>query len=144
MSEDEIRNEVINKNSEIKEIDKSLHKVCKSICKIIYQNNFATGFLIKLYKEETELFCLMTNQHVITKEMIDSNEIIDVNYNYEDKWIKIKLDAHQRFIKYDLEMDITIVEIIPDDKIKEKYFLLPNLNQKNCINEDIYIMQNLG
>ena len=141
MSENEIRNEVLNKNSEIKEIDISLHEVCKSICKIMYKNQFGTGFLIKLYKDEKELYCLMTNEHVITKDIIDSNEIIDVNYYFEKKWIKIKLDNTKRFIKYDLVMDITIIEIIPDDKIKEKYFLLPNINKVNHINEDIYIVQ---
>ena len=41
----------------------------------------------------------------------------------------------------DLKMDITIIQIIPDDKIKEKYFLLPNLNEINYINLDIYIVQ---
>ena len=141
MSDDEIRKEVINKTSEIKEIDKSLNKVCKSICKIIYKNQFATGFFIKLFKEEKELYCLMTNEHVIRKEMIETNENIDVYYDYEDKWIKIKLDINKRNIIYDLEKDIVIIEIIPDDKIKEKYFLLPNIIDKNYINEDIYIVQ---
>ena len=75
--------------------------------------------------------------------MVESNEFIDVYYNYEDKWIKIKLDKIQRLIKYDLEKDFTIIEIIPNDKIKEKYFLLPDIkqNQMTYINEDIYIVQ---
>ena len=135
MSEEEEINEVIYKNSEIKEIDKSLNKVCKSICKIIFKNRFATGFLIKLFIKEKELYCLITNQHVIEKEMVESNEFIDVYYNYEDKWIKIKLDKIQRLIKYDLEKDFTIIEIIPNDKIKEKYFLLPDIKQKS---NDLY------
>ena len=50
----------------------------------------------------------MTNEHVIKKDMIESKEIIDVNYDFEDKWIKIKLDIDERFIKYDQQMDITI------------------------------------
>ena len=137
----EIKNEVLNKLSDLKKIDINLHDVLKSICKIKYKNSYGTGFLIKFFKDEKELYCLMTNEHVIKKQMIELNEIIDVNYNFEKKWIKIKLDINQRFIKYDLKMDITIIQIIPDDKIKEKYFLLPNLNEINYINLDIYIVQ---
>ena len=121
------RNEVETKNSEIKKIDLNLLEVLKSVCKIIYQNQVGTGFFIKLYKGDKELLCLMTNEHVIRKEMIESKEIIDVKYNYEKKWMKIKLDEKERFILYNKEMDITIVEI--KDKIKDKYFLLPNINK---------------
>ena len=74
------RNEVKNKDKPIKEVDLSLYKVIKSVCKIIYENKVGTGFLIKLYKDEKELNCLMSNQHVITKEMIELNKIIDINY----------------------------------------------------------------
>ena len=38
-------------------------------------------------------------------------------------------------------MDFTIVEMIADDKIKDKYFLLPNINNIDYINKDIYIVQ---
>ena len=134
-------NEVETKNSEIKEIDLNLNVVCKSICKIIHKNRYGTGFFIKLYKDEKELLCLMTNEHVINKDMIESKEIIDVKYNCEKKWIKIKLDEKERFIKYNKEMDFSIIEIIKDDEIKKKYFLLPNLNNIDYKNKDIYIVQ---
>ena len=139
MQPDDRVNEVETANSEIKEVDLNLNEVCKSICKIIYKNKFGTGFFIKLYMEEKELLCLMTNEHVIEKDMIESKEIIDVKYNCEKKWIKIKLDEKKRFIKYNKEMDFTIVEMITDDKIKDKYFLLPNINNIDYINKDIYI-----
>jgi len=141
MQPDDRVNEVETANSEIKEVDLNLNEVCKSICKIIYKNKFGTGFFIKLYMEEKELLCLMTNEHVIEKDMIESKEIIDVKYNCEKKWIKIKLDEKKRFIKYNKEMDFTIVEMIADDKIKDKYFLLPNINNIDYINKDIYIVQ---
>ena len=57
--------------------------------------------------------------------MIESKEIINIKYNYGDKWIQIKLDEKERYIKYDKDIDITFVEI--KDKIKEKYYLLPNI-----------------
>ena len=140
MEINERQNEVEIKSSEIKEIDIHLHEVLKSVCKIIYKNKYGTGFFIKLYKEEKELFCLMTNEHVITKEMIESKEIINIKYNYEKKWIKIKLDSESRFILYNKEVDITIIEI--KDKIREKYFLLPNISSNiDYINKEIYIVQ---
>jgi hypothetical protein len=138
---EERKNEVETKNSEIKKIDLNLHEVLKSVCKIIYKNEFGTGFFIKLFKDDKELLCLMTNEHVIRKEMIESNEIIDIKYNYEKKWMKIKLDEKERYILYNKEMDITIIEIISNDKIKDKYFLLPNINNIDYINKDIYIVQ---
>ena len=75
----------------------------------------------------------MTCYQVITKEMVDSIELINVKYNYEKKWFQIKLDNTERFIKHDKDMDITVIEIIPSDKIKEKYFLFPNLNNNDLI-----------
>ena len=133
------KNEVKTKKSEIKEIDLNLHKVIKSICKISYGNKCATGFLIKLYKDEKELYCLMTNEHVIKKKMIDSKEIINVKYNYENKWIQIKLDSNKRFITHNSTLDFTIIEV--RELINEKYFLFPNMNNINYINKRIYIPQ---
>ena len=133
--------EVETKNSAIKIIDVSIHEVCKSICKITYKDKIATGFFIKLFKNQKELLCLMTCYQVIPKEMVDSTELINVKYNYEKKWFQIKLDNTERFIKHDKDMDITVIEIIPSDKIKEKYFLFPNLNNNDLILKNIFIPQ---
>ena len=83
----------------------------------------------------------MSNQHVIRKEMIESKKIIDIKYNFEKKWIKIKLDEKQRYIKYNEEMDITILEIKPQDEIKKNYFLIPNINNIDYKDKEIYIIQ---
>ena len=117
MLKNERKNQIEIDDQPIKEIDICLHKVCKSICKIQCKNWTWTGFLIKLYKEEKELFCLMTNEHVVTKEMIEKKETINIKYNYEKKWIKIKLDEKERFIKYNEEMDFSIIEMVAGDKI---------------------------
>ena len=132
-------NEVETKNSEIKEVDISLTKVVKSICKITYSNKCGTGFLIKLYRDGKELFCLMTNHHVITKELVDSKEMINVKYNYENNWVQINLDTNERSIKYDQTFDFTIIDV--GDLIKQKYFLFPNINNIDYINQKIYIPQ---
>ena len=134
-------NETLIKDSIIEKVDINLYEVYKSICKIIYKKEFGTGFFIKLYLEGKELLCLMTNHHVIRKEMIEENELIDVYYNLEKNQLKIKLDQKERFILYNTKMDITLIEIIPDDKIKAKFFLLPNLENVDYINKKIFIVQ---
>ena len=92
MEKNERINQVKTNTSEIKIIDLHLVEVCKSICKITCKNKFGTGFFIKLHIDDKKLFCLMTNHHVVTKEMIDSNDVIDVRYNLEKDLEKIKLD----------------------------------------------------
>ena len=53
----------------------------------------------------------MTNHHVITKELVDSKEMINVKYNFENKWVQIKLDTNERYIKYDPTLDFTIIDV---------------------------------
>ena len=113
--------------------------MAKSICKISYGNECGTGFLIRLFKDGKELYCLMSNEHVIKKAMIDSKETINVDYKFETKLIQIKLDSKERFIIYDPTLDFTVVEV--GDLIKQKYFLLPNIHNIDYINQKIYIPQ---
>ena len=54
----------------------------------------------------------MTNHHVITKELVDSKEMINVKYNYESKLVQINLDTNERFIISDPTLDFTIIELI--------------------------------
>ena len=53
-------------------IDPSILDALKSLCKISIPtiNRASSGFMIKLVKNQEEFFCLVTNEHVITKEMI--------------------------------------------------------------------------
>ena len=117
-----------------------LSKMGKSICKIIYKKNIlGTGFLIRFYKKGKELFCFMANEHIIIKEMIESKEIIHIYYDEDKKMIKLILDEKERYIVYNKEMDITIIEI--KDFINEKdYFLYPKINDDlNYLNKDVFM-----
>jgi len=133
------------KENPIQEIDLNVHEVMKSVCKISYQIGkkvvYGTGFFIKLYKGQEELLCLLTNEHVIPEYLIESKMIINVYYNSEKNWIKIQLDKDKRFIKYNSKIDATIIGIIPEDKIKPKYFLIPNTTTTDLINKEVYIVQ---
>ena len=147
-----MKEKIISKKAEkdhsiLEEIDESLHKVCKSICKISYYDKelkgiiFGSGFFIKLYKDGKDFLCLMTNYHVITKEIIQAKTIINIKYKYEKELIQIKLDEKKRLIKNNKYLDFAIIEIKHEDKVKDKYFLIPNLKDKNFINENIIIVQ---
>ena len=82
---DRRKNEVLTKDSNIRPINSCLYDVCPSICKIIFSNTIGTGFFIKLYKSDKQLFLLMTNEHIITKDMIKKKEEIEVYYNNQKK-----------------------------------------------------------
>ena len=145
---DERKNEVLIKDSKMKSVDSCLLEVCPSICKINFSNTTGTGFLIKLYKNDIPFFSLMTNEHIITKNMIEKKEEIEVFYNNQKKRIKISLNGDERFIKSfkDISIDCTIVEILKEDNINEDYFLLPNIdfkdyNYNELKNKHIYIVQ---
>ena len=107
---------------------KSLLIISKSICKIIVSSNkLASGFFLLLYKNEEPFFCLITNEHVVTKKMIEDKDTIEVYFNIETNILDIKLNSEERIIKNFTEfgMDTTVIEILPSDKIPKYYFLLP-------------------
>ena len=129
------------------EINQCVFKVSKSICKIILSNKMGTGFLIKLFRGNEPFYCLMTNQHIITKEMIESKETIEILYDIQYKRKEIILDKDERFIKdyLFLNIDAVIIEILDKEDINEDYFLLPDLGYingyDNYRNKKIYIPQ---
>ena len=136
--------------SEINKIDNSiynLYKVCKSVCKIRISNRTGSGFLIKLFRENNPFYCLITNEHVIKKDEIDSNKKIEIYFDNQSEIREIELNKDKRFIRDYLYMNIDaiVIEIIKEDNINENYFLLPNLEYINgyniFINKGIYIPQ---
>ena len=89
----------------------------------------------------------MTCQYIITNEIIEKKKTIEIYYDNQKKRIKIKLNKNKRFIKnfLDLNIDCTIVEILPNDNVNEDYFLLPNIDYSNNFDDlkkkKIYIPQ---
>ena len=103
------------------------------ICKIyIDGKNVGTGFFCYLQDQNTKqgMSVMITNNHVLDDNYYNNNKEIKIEINkvYKD----IKLDSKRK--KYtDKTYDITIIEIIPKDKIKsfleidERIYLLdPN------------------
>ena len=68
------------------QLDMNLYEICQSICQINDANTntklLGLGFLIKLEIEKYSTFWLMTN---IKKEIIESNESLDIYYNIRKK-----------------------------------------------------------
>ena len=89
----------------------------------------------------------MTNEHVVTKSMIENENTIKVYYDNEKKKIEIKLNPNERIIEIFtyLDIDLSVVEILFKDGISTQFFLLPSIDYKNnydeLINENIDIIQ---
>ena len=140
-------------NKEISKIPKSLNKeilhisiftpknifhVSRSICKIKTSETLGSGFLIKFFKDEEDYFhCLMSCEHVLKKELIERKEKICFYYDNENKNKEIILDKTKRFIKAfdEIKIDATVVEILPIDNIHDDYFLMPEIDFMNHLNE---------
>jgi len=88
-----------------------------------------TGFFLCFYLDQELFYCLMTNEDVITKYKINSNNnnntIYIRSYDSEFKEVNIKLGEKERYINTftKIHLDITVVEILDKDKISKDYFL---------------------
>ena len=139
-------NEVLRNGSHIEPVDSFLFDTCKSVCKIITSTQIGSGFLIKLFKGNSPFNCLITCEHVITDDIIKSEEI-DIFYNNQRNKFSIDLKKEKRFIQYYtiIEVDAISVEILPKDNIPDYFFLLSNLDYKfdfiNLKNTEICILQ---
>ena len=139
--------ESINPDNPLQKL-KPIAKPSKSVCKLIVPpNQLGSGFLIKFFKGEEPFYCLMTNEHVVTKKMVEHKITIDVYYDSEDKNKEIILNSNERFIKdfKDITIDAILIEILPKDNISNDYFLLPQKdymdNYDKFIGKEITIIQ---
>ena len=58
-------------------------KIVNSMCKIKCENNIGTGFLFKTKKGKNDFYCLVTCEHVITKDMIEKKKTIYIENSYK-------------------------------------------------------------
>ena len=143
--EDIIKDE-IKLDNPIDPIDKTM-KVAKGTVKIELSNDkgLASGFFLQLKRNNKNFYCLMTNAHVVNEDMIKNKEKIKIKYDIEEKELNLELNEEERIINClkDFGYDISIIEIIPKDEIKDKtYFLEPNTDDyNNFIEKEIQIIQ---
>ena len=152
-----LNDRAVNPKQPLKKLDKFIAFASKSLCLIDYKNKFGSGFLLKLFKGNQDFYVLMTCEHVITREMIQKRETINFYYDsIEYKTKQIELDPDKRFIQdfkqlyefdksIDINIDATIIQILPGDNIPKEYFLQVHEeyinNLDNLKNKDISIIQ---
>lgn len=134
--------------------NKSLNKLEKCIRRIIINNKiYGSGFLMALEKGDSPFYCLITNEHVISEDLIENEAEIIILYTEKEK-LKIKLNKKERFIRnygY-LGIDATVIQIFPDKKeIKKKFFfknnnleILAKNNYEILKNKNVHILQYPG
>ena len=134
MEDNEIIDEAFVNNNRIHVIPNNIQLISKGTVKIQINTKIASGFFLKIKRDNKPFHCLITNQHVITKDMVDNKEAITIIYDNENKVLKLRLDIKKRIIvcfKDFYYLDITLVEIIKDDKIKDEFYLLPDVDHNN-------------
>mgnify|MGYP002624576823 CR=1 FL=1 len=81
--------------------------------------------------------CLITNMPLIEDKNNEEKNIIEFINNNKDI-LKLDLEKDKRFIytfKGELAIDITMIEILPNDKVPEDLFLEPDLDYRDNYNE---------
>ena len=128
---------------------KIVDKISDTIVRIELGKKISTGFFMKIQLEKKMHNFLLTCAHSIPQKNIDSKSTIQIFYEENKKGKKqetekqIKLDSEKRFMKSfknlnnEVNLDVTIIEIIPEDSIPEDKYLYPDLNYKNGY--DLYI-----
>ena len=144
-------NEAFQPGSELIRLEPIL-KIFKSICKIKTNNGSASGFLIKFPPKYNPFYCLMSNEHVIRRKMIENGEKIIIHFDNRSESREIVLGNNRIIKEFNINekqsIDATIVEILPDDKIGKEYFLEADFDYMDNFNElkskEIVIVQYPG
>ena len=134
----------------MKRINKKLNsfEIEKSICFIQKFDLRATGFFLKIEYNSKPLYMLVTAHHAIPYPLVDDEKNIQIiiGNDSEKQIINITLDCAERKILCLKDKDITAVEILDKDKIKEKVKFLNYdsecnyTNYMNYLNIEIFIM----
>ena len=89
-----------------------------SICKIITDNIYGTGFfcIIPFPEMNNMLPVLVTNNHVLKNEALEKGKEIEFTINDDKFHFKIKIDENRKVYTNDKPYDISIIEIKKNDK----------------------------
>ena len=117
--------------------------ICKINSKIDGEVAHGTGFCTKIEAPDEEkqyINVLFTCNHVLKKEYLENNSIINIEINNTKKELKLE----NRRIWSDSELDYTCIEILKNDDIKgflnlDEILLQPDYAIENYKNKGIYI-----
>ena len=115
-----------------------------SLCNLITYNQKYSGFLIRFPSNENHFYCLFSEKNVITEEMVNNEEKLLIIYDNGNKKVEINLDINERRLEKMNNYNAIGIEILPQDGIEEKYFLIPckNNNKDEFKNKEIIILGN--
>ena len=103
---------IIESASPLEKVDRMVSNVSKSICKIKIETSIGTikgtGFLLAFYIEQERFYCLISNEHVIKKELLNQDIDIYISYDNEFKSKYINLNNNKRYMKSftDIGLDV--------------------------------------
>ena len=103
-------------------------EVSKSICQIEFKLKYGSGFLIKLEKGNNPFYCLMSCEHIINKYLLKHQDSVIAYYNHGKNFFTININKSKRFVRdytY-INIDVSVIEILPEDNIEESFFLRQN------------------
>ena len=93
--------ECMHQSSPLEKIDSNISNVAKSICKIKIETpkgtKLDTGFLLRFYIDQEAFYCLISNEHVITKDIINNKNNIFISYDSGFRGADIRLDSNKRY-----------------------------------------------
>ena len=132
----------------IKNLNLIIKQKEKSICKIL-KNEIpqGTGFLCIISGHKKKRKALITAYHVLGEEDLKIGNIINITFDDNNEKIKIIKINNKRYIYASEECDITIIEVIDTDNLKNYNYLEIDENiydnidfKKNYNNKNIYIL----
>ena len=128
----------------IEKHEKILDQMKNKVCKIKNEKGKGSGFFCFIsYLNSKKMPTLITNNHVINRDILIKGKPIMVSINNDTKNIYISLDDNRKIYTSE-KYDITIIEIKPyKDKIFEFLEIDEEIFEINPIynNESIYIIQ---
>ena len=130
---------------------KTLFELSNSLCKIILikteteREIRGTGFFMKI-EGNKDFYCLITTYHIITEELITLNKSIEIITEGGYNQIINFDNKDRRIIKFCKDLDITVIEILDKDIIKNKVnYLSCDINDNDEYNKylgkDFFILQ---
>ena len=141
----EINKESYPKWISLKSTEKIIEQMKSKICKIYLDSGSGTGFFFKIpFPNNILIPALITNNHVINKNILD-NENINIYYSIYNNNSGLTYINLKNRMKYTSEKyDITIIELKESDNIKE--YLEIELNKNHIIykKKTIYLLHYPG
>lgn len=135
-----------NRPQDINEMQIISEQMTKCICKIHKDNEAATGFFLKIKKQNGYIKVLMTNKHVLDEKYMKEKREIIISVNNEENYIVIDMDpSFKRKYYIDEQFDSTFIEI-KKNEFNENLIHFLEVDQRvytqieSLKNEQIYIL----